>query len=555
MFRQYCPILSGYQHFLTPLMLTSFRQLYFRAAWALAAASLAVGCSTTTIVTDPLTLGPKSELKPVALSVTANTSEIRGFDNITVVRVSELQAKGEPDVTQNFILRQVVPGMARDTSLFIGALPPGEYYFVSLSDSKSRKFLSIPPASKLLEHFVVGADKAVDLGRILVTPLNTNVVYGRSKIVTSNTQLMQRFSPQHATLFAGEVDKGWKIDPAGSPGEAVEAYAIGKPVGADCITELPDGSVLAASRLGTVLRRNTSGRWGGYRSDGLESLLCVMASDLPDTELIAVGEFNTLLRKPRNANKLVPIDTGDLPPGNLLRIFGNAENGWVVAQQRGSEITLYHSAQLHAGKWTALRKESVAPNFWSGGAAFWMWKTPAGFGYVTSAGPFRFYDAATHAWTEAPIPNNARIVNISDNPHGELGLLTSPGGGFAGIFASTWYSKDQAKTWKAVEQPYKIKAYPVQFTMDGAMLAAGGVMSKAELQISRDDGRTWAHHADYELGRRFVVLKNGDMLDVDGGGFGLFGIRSSRDGGKTWDYEYSNFDKAVYDMKAAAKAK
>jgi hypothetical protein len=468
-----------------------------------------------------------------------------------VTRISELQAKGEPDVTQHFILKQVVPGMARDTSLFIGALPPGEYYFDSFSDSKTNKILRIPAASKLLDHFVVGSTTPVDLGRLVVTPLNTNVVYGRSKKVSNNTVLMQRFSPRHAALFAAGTESGWKTGPDGSAGDAVEGYAMAKPVGADCITELADGSVIAASRLGTVMRRSSSGRWGGFRSEGLESVLCVIPSDLPDTELIAVGEFNTLLRKPRKENKLVAVDTGDLPPGNLLRIYGSAQAGWVVAQQRDTEITLYHSQQLESGKWTALRKESIAPNFWSGGSAFWTWKTATGFGYVTSAGPFRFYDEKTASWTEAPVPNNARIINISENPNGEFGLLTSPGGGFGGIFATAWFSKDQAKTWKTVELPFKIKAYPVQFTMDGAMLAPGGVMATQELQISRDEGRSWTHHAPYDLERRFVVLKNGDMIDVNGGAFGLFSIRASKDGGKTWHYEYSNFDKAAYDMQAA----
>lgn len=527
------------------------RHLITRLAIALAATALVAGCSTTTIVDDPLKIAPSSQLKPVVLSITANTSEIRGFDHITVTRISELQAKGEPDVTQNFVLRQVMPGMARDTALFIGSLPPGEYFFASFSDSKTNKILRIPADSKLLDHFVVGSAKPVDLGRLVVTPLNTSVVYGRSKKVTSNAQLMQRFSPAHAALFAGDVENGWKTPEGGSAGDAVEAYAMGKPVGADCITELADGTVVAASRLGTVMRRSTSGRWGAFHSNGLESVLCVIPSDLPDSELIAVGEFNTLLRKPRTENKLVPVDTGDLPPGNLLRIFGSAEAGWVVAQQRGMEITLYHSKQLDAGKWTALRKESIAPNFWSGGSAFWMWKTATGFGYVTSAGPFRYYDAGSATWTESAVPNNARIINISDNPNGEFGLLTSPGGGFGGIFATAWFSKDQAKTWKTVELPFKIKAYPVQFTNDGAMLALGGVMSAHELQISRDDGRTWTHHAPYDLERRFVVLKNGDMIDVNGGAYGLFSVRGSKDGGKTWNYEYSNFDKKAYDMKAA----
>jgi hypothetical protein len=532
-------------------MPTRFHQLFARVAAALAAIAFVAGCSTTTIVDDPLKIAPSSQLKPVVLSITANTSEIRGFDHISVTRLSELQAKGEPDVTQHFVLKQVVPGMARDTSLFIGALPAGEYYFASFSDSKSNKILRISPESKLLDHFVVGSAKPVDLGRVVVTPLNTNVVYGRSKKVTSNALLMQRFSPQHAALFAGGAESGWKTGTDGSPGDAVEAYAMGKPVGADCITELADGTVVAASRLGTVMRRSTSGRWSAFHSNALESVLCVIPTDLPDTELIAVGEFNTLLRKPRTENKLVPVDTGDLPPGNLLRIYGSAETGWVVAQQRDMDITLYHSKQLDAGQWTVLRKESIAPNFWSGGAAFWTWKTASGFGYVTSAGPFRFYDEKSASWTEAPVPNNARIINISENPNGEFGLLTSPGGGFGGIFATAWFSKDQAKTWKTVELPFKIKAYPVQFTMDGAMLSAGGVMSTQELQISRDEGRTWAHHAPYELERRFVVLKNGDMIDVNGGAYGLFSIRGSKDGGKTWNYEYSNFDKKAYDMKAA----
>jgi hypothetical protein len=278
----------------------------------------------------------------------------------------------------------------------------------------------------------------------------------------------------------------------------------------------------------------------------LESLLCVLPVTLPDAELIAVGEFNTLLRKPPGLDKLVPIDTGDLPPGALLRVYGNNDAGWVVAQQRANEVIFYHSKKLSAGTWKELRREDVTWSYWTGGGQFFMWKTASGFAYVSANGPFRFYEEATGVWSEQPVPNNAKVSYVSENPNGGIGLLTSPGGGLGGIFGTVWYSADQAKTWKMINVPYKIKSYPVQLTNDGAMLAAGGVNSQEELQISHDQGLTWTHHAKYDLRRRFVILKNGDMVDVTEPAAGLtslrgmFSIRISKDGGKTWQFEYDN---------------
>jgi hypothetical protein len=66
---------------------------------------------------------------------------------------------------------------------------------------------------------------------------------------------------------------------------------------------MADGSVAVASRLGTVLMRSQQGRWRALRAPGLESVLCVLPVDLPDAELVAVGEFGTLLRKARGSDQ------------------------------------------------------------------------------------------------------------------------------------------------------------------------------------------------------------------------------------------------------------
>jgi hypothetical protein len=52
------------------------------------------------------------------------------------------------------------------------------------------------------------------------------------------------------------------------------------------------------------------------------ALMCAMPvpGPMPACRRSAVGEFSTLLRQPLGTSKLVPIDTGDLPPGNRLGV-------------------------------------------------------------------------------------------------------------------------------------------------------------------------------------------------------------------------------------------
>lgn len=516
----------------------------------LAAASLSIlaGCVSTTVATDPLKLPQQSNLKPVMVSVTANTGEIAGFDRITVQRLSEAQLRGEGGIIDNYVLQLVAPGLSRDTSFFSGALPTGEYRFASFSDSKTQKILHIPANARLLGNFVVSGAKPVDLGRLVVTPMNTNVVYGRGMSATSNRQLLQRFAPQYAALLAGEVEGGWKPAAADAlPADSVESYAKGRPVGAFCVNELADGRIVAASRLGSILVRSPAGRWKVLRGPGIESLLCVTPTSEPGAELVAMGEFGTLLRKPAGADQLVPVDTGNLPPGNILRLYGDAKNGWFLALQRSEDITIFQSPRLEAGDWTPVRKESIAASLWHGGSTFFIWPTAEGFGYAVSAGPVHLYNMQTKTWTERATPKNQRLIAVTDAPTGTLFALTSPGGGFGGAFATVFMSKDQAQSWHEMQVPYTVKAYAPTQAVDGTVLMPGGVFSNPELQGSKDDGRTWSHFTKYELGRTIIPLRSGSLIDYDHGQWGLFTLRHSADGGKNWQVEYSNFDRRAYE--------
>ena len=498
------------------------------------------GCANVTTAPDPLKDPPKAGESVVAATVTDNTSRAGAFSTMSVQRMVAGETRHE-----TFVLRRV-ENLSRDTALFIAVLPAGEYEFSSFSTQNQILTLN-PGARELIGRFTARDGKPVDLGRLITTPVNTQVLVGRSARVSSNVELMRRFAPQQARLFEGEVLPGW--NGPRTPYDRVEEYALSRPVGADSPIEAGDGRIVAASRIGSVLVRSPQGRWGVLRSEGLESILYAVPVNLPNALILAAGEFNTLLRQPPGVPRLVPIDTGDLPPGNLLYVGGSDALGWYVAHQRGTEITIFRSAKLEAGQWQAIRKESSEASIWSGPNRFWIWSTQHGLGYALSEGVIRFLDFDNGAWREHKAPNNHRLNGVAVNPDNTLGILTSPGGGFGGIFAGLYLSKDEGETWQEVPTDFKVKMVPPQRNRLGTMFLAGGVFSNPELQASSDEGKTWHKVSDFKLDRHLVVLPSGAMLAVDSGRFGLFSIQISGDQGLTWRTEYTNFDRAAYDAR------
>ena len=532
------------------------RRILVRAARAVAAVApsiLLAACATVTQAPDPTKTAPAAEDGIVVVSVTGNTAQVNQFDQISVRR---LPAPGAPEtsVRESHVLQQVSVGLARDTALFVGIVPQGEYELERFVDVDTRKVLNLGDGGRqLLGNFGVKPGALVDLGRLIVTPVNTRVIVGRSSLVTSNAELVKRFAPEHAKFYSREVVSGWTRGRGAE--DRVEEYALTRPAGADAVTELASGEVAAASRLGTVLLRDKQGRWRRLHSGRLESVLWVKPVDLPNAALVAVGEFNTFLRLDRASGRLVPIEPGNLPSGNLLFFDGNAQAGWFIAQQNGTDVTLYRSAALENGDWRPVGKESVAVSIWSGANSFWAWSTAQGFAYAVSGGYIRYYDYGSGQWTERRAPKENRLISVVPHPGGALGILTSPGGGFGGIFATLYLSRDGGASWEEINSPFNVKMYAPRLTPQGTLLVAGGAFSKPELQASKDGGKTWTQITDkFNLAEQIVVLPSQGLLAIDNGTqFGLAGIRHSADGGATWRLEYSNFDRAAYDAERKRK--
>jgi len=488
----------------------------------------------------------------VVVSVTGNTARVSQFDSITIKQYIKPEP-GIAPIKAEYILNQVSEGLARDTSLFVGAVPEGDYVFEKISDNKTRKYIAFNQATvDRLGIFHVKAGSVSDLGRLVVTGVNSRVLIGRSERVRSNADLVKRFAPANAVIYTAEVNPGW-IGPRDT-GDLVEEYALDLPVGADALTELPNGWCIAASRLGTVLLRSPTGTWRAVRSNGLESLLWVKQYESSNSMLLAVGELNTMLRLDRQG-KLVAIDPGNLPPGNLLFIDGSDSVGWFVAQQHGKAITVYQSPTLERGKWQAMKTESAEASFWSGPNYFWIWPTKDGFAYATSEGKIHQYNFAKQNWTDYGAPRSARFLKVAPQPGNVVGALTSPGGGVGGMLAITYLSRDGGTTWTEINSPFTIKQFPPSLTVSGNLLLLGGTVGSPQLQRSDDMGKTWYKVNDrVSLDEQIVVLPTRGLFLVSSGQqFGLASIRHSEDGGRSWTTEYSNFDRTAYDAQKKDK--
>lgn len=507
-------------------------------------------CASNQMARDPVREPPKSGEAVAVVSITINTPQVGAVDGIQLERI-----KPAADVKSYFHLRAVAPGLARDTSLFAGVLPEGEYQVVRLDHFASQKYLPLGAAQAArIGVFAVAGGRPVDLGRLIVTPVNTSVVVGRSSVNSDNQALLRRFAPEHAKLFGDQQPASGWLQPK-SDKDWVEAYAFERPTGATPGPVDAQGRVVAASRLGTVLVRDPAGRWSALRSGKLESLTYATPVDLPDVALVAVGEFTTFLQQRRGSTKLEALDPGNLPKGNLIFFAGNAKAGWYVAAQVGNKVRLLHAKALEGGDWQALREEDVGFSFWSGANPVWFWPTHTGLAYATAAGQLHFLNFITGQWEQRSSPGGVRFINVSPNPDASLGALTSPGGGFGGVFAKMHLSRDEARSWKPIPSgDVSVKIMPPAALADGSLLMAGGVFSNPSVYTSKDDGATWTRMGDTRLDRTLYPLPSGTILAVDHGQFGVFSIASSADRGATWKVEYSNFDRQAYEAREKARS-
>jgi hypothetical protein len=274
---------------------------------------------------------------------------------------------------------------------------------------------------------------------------------------------------------------------------------------------------------------------------------------------VAVGEYSNIAKVDALGN-FHAVERGNLPMGTLIFVAGDTAHGWVVALKLNKTITLFRTDSLDKPDWTPLLTETLTVSLWSGAQQLWLWPTKTGFGYARSTGEIRFYDMATRTWTDRTSPDKKPIITIDPSPGNVLGILTSPGGGFGGITAAAWLSRDDAQTWVETGAPYKVKVHPPKLTSSGLMLQSGGIFGGAALQGSKDLGKTWTVLSDkvavadlvtpMPTTGLFKLAKSGGIASAE-----VEWISHSSDDGATWTTEYTSMDRALLKAQTEADAK
>lgn len=508
-----------------------------RAIRALAAAGFMVAglgaCSTYQIAPVPGKAEIADSLGVVVLTVTSNSPRSGQFDSV----VLEQEQPGGGGWSGRYQLNQLSQGLARDTALYVGAVPPGKYRVARFNAGEL--FIELGEGTReRLGRLVVERGATHDLGRLVVTNLNDRVLVGRSELVKSNAELVKRYVPESAPYMGRTQGLGWMA--ARDPKDRVEEFALATPAGASALTELPGGEVMAVSRMGSVLVRANSGSWRRLSVQGLESLLWLHPVGDGQTRAVAVGEFNALVRV-ANDWTVQKLDVGDLPPGTLVFIEGDSKRGWHLVQQQRKEVTVYRSDDLEKGPWTPIHTfEGHAP-LWRGQETSWAWTTEKGFAVAVAKGDVHWYDRATRTWTQTQAPRGRSIHSIQASPGGYLGMTSIPVEGLGGLFAQLHASTDQGMVWTNVTSPVSITHYPTVRSASSTLFVQSGAQNAYR---SRDGGVTWEKMPSslYTTERMFATPTKGLFAVDSGSGMsGYAAIRNSVDDGATWRLEFSNY--------------
>lgn len=470
----------------------------------------------------------------LVVSLATNSVSLEGVDTLVV-----------SNATSRFRLRSIATAYARDFALFAGVLPEGTYHVHSIEERDAFRTVTLGEADRArLGTFELRRGQGCDLGQLVVTQITLGLAVGRSFTDNHNDAEIARFAPDSAKLLPKLADC-WSRPR--DEKDIVDAYARIHPAGGAMAVELSDGRVAIPSGMGSVLIRQTDGKWRVARGDGVEQLLFLDELEHPEGSLVAVGELNTIARFGADG-RLHRLDAGALPLGNILFIDGNRQNGWHIVHQRGDDLRIYQSASLDDPLWTELAATATGFSAWSGAKQFWVWPTAGGFAYaITDQGTLRFYDYATRSWTERHTPKNNAIIGIAHSPGGVIGVLTSPGGGFGGITASHYISRDAAQTWTEIpKSPYSVKVSAPRMLADGTLLVNGGVFGDSGLQASKDGGNTWVKLSDeISVDDFYWNLPKAGLFNMDKGRDGIEAIAHSGDGGSTWTTEYMNVDRSL----------
>lgn len=509
----------------------------------LLAGLLLTGCVSVHTAKDPLKSAAKPDEGVVLLSVTVNTGEVAAFQSISLTRDQDPPAK-KSGVERSYALNNLLPGLSRDTSLFIGTLPAGDYQFKTLN--ALGKFLNVSDRQRaMLGSFKVEPGKVTDLGRIVLTAVNFGVVVGRSVMVPVNRPLVEEASPPHVQLYGRPAGGGWNTPRSAE--DFAEGYAAAYPQGAGGFSELANGEVVGGTRMGALIARNKDGRWRILGRTGKpEAVLSTVPYETGGNLALGVGELGTLVVVD-DKGQTTPLARGNLPFGNYIFVDHAPDySTWFVGVQRGTGAQLYRSARIDGGDWSLVREDTVEADFWSGARPAWFWRQGNGLGYASAAGKLvSCYDYAAGKWTSSPPPEGRKLIGVAGGLGPAMGVLTGTNAGFAGAFAKTHISKDCGANWIEVKSPYTVKMMPPLVLPSGKILEGGGAFGDKGMYASTDEGRTWQKvTSDVTVfNERLWAMPTAGLIAVSLGQFGFEAVEHSADEGKTWKRELTSLNR------------
>lgn len=431
-------------------------------------------------------------------------------------------------------LAEVTGPEAQDTGLFVASLGPGTYEVHAVGFEDNSSVTLTAGGRAMLGQIELKRGQVHDLGRLVITGLNADVLVGRSRRASANPELIARFAPTQAAIFQGAAEAGWTTPPR--DGDRVEAYALNRPVGLDGVVVLPGGRLAAAGRLGTVFLRGEDGRWSAWRTGALDTLRSLHPIGRPGDALVAAGEVDGLWifdqqGRARRAAR------GNLPAGNLVFVTGSDAGGWVVAHRHGQVTILLRSARLEDGDW-----QPIAGAAWSE-PSVWLRHVRGGFVVVTGSGGVAWFDDRGARRTDGTAPPEVgTLVDVVVSGDETLGLITGKALG-----GRLFLTRDGGRRWQELASPFSKTLNPPVVLPSGRLILVGGFAS-LKPEVSDDGGKTWqAQEGEFPAGATLQPVPGGLLAVFDGRiDFGIVRVQMSKDEGRTWWTEYTTFDSEAY---------
>lgn len=526
--------------------MSTHQKSLWKASAALALVVLS-GCVAVPTVTpsrslDAYRVEPKND-GVLVLSSVVNTGEV---GQLLTVRLQAQDApilpgkKAAQVLPPEFTLSNQMSMSSRDLSLFFGSLPAGRYKVIELSFGG--KYLNLRGGS-LLSDIVIEAGKTTDLGMIVLTAANFKVLLGRSHKYQDSKWLIERHFADEPLLKNSQAG-GW-AQPIPED-DVAEAFALLYTQGIASIAETHAKEVVAGTRLGKVLTRNADGRWRLLAQTGTYDAVTSVAPYVgqPEGTVLALTDAGDAYKIVKGTAE--PISLGNLPRGRIFFIDSNASgNRWLVGVNHDNKAELFAASTLEGGQWTSLFADDVSFSAWSGGRNAWAAKSPTGIVFASSIHPeVRCFDYDTEQWSQLAVPDKRTVIDLKVNPTtGKIGLLTSPGGGFAGIFAKSHIVNGCAGTWQTIKTPYSVEVAAPIWLNDDALAVVGGVFGDAGIYVSTDNAKTWSKRGkESVLSDNFYQTAHNGLFLVSKGMYGYELVSHSGDGGANWQLELSSFD-------------